>query len=453
MPIRTRLTLVSAVLMSLLLVGLSAFLYVQLRAKLFETVDLGLRSRADAIAQGLGSKPLHAGQSVSDPEDAFVQLVSPEGQIVDSSSGLRPLPLLPSGDVERLTEPAFFDAEVSTVEEPVPGRLLAIPLQDGSTLIVGVTVEDQNEALRRLLGLLLIGGSVALAVASVMAWLLARSALRPVERLRVEADDISGADASKRLPVSATGDEVARLGESLNHMLGRIEESLERERRFVDDASHELRTPLANLTAELDLALRRTRTPAELVASLRSAAEETDRLSRLAQDLLVLARAQDGRSSVRREQCDLAKLVGDTVDSFSSRAADLNVRLRRSVRPGVRVTVDPVRIRQAVENVLDNALRHTPGAGEVMVSVTGNETMTAVEVRDSGDGFPEDFLPYAFEPFSRADTARGREHGGTGLGLAIVRAVAVSHGGSATAVNHPGGGAVVTVHVPPASHS
>lgn len=452
-PIRTRLTLVSALLMSGLLVALGTFLLVQLRANLFETVDLGLRSRADAIVQRLSSDPLRNGRNLSDPEDAFVQLVSPKGAIVETSPGLRSLPLLTAPELEGLAEAAFFDAEVATVEEPVPGRLLAVPLDDGSTVIVGVTVEDQNEALRRLLTLLLIAGPVAVALASAMGWLLAGAALRPVERLRIEADRVSGTDPSRRLPVPTTGDEVARLGSGLNRMLDRLEESLARERRFVNDASHELRTPLANLTAELDLALRRTRTPEELLASLRSAAEETDRMSRLAQDLLVLARAQDGRQPVRREMCDLAELVGDTLDSFAGRARGLEVGLERSLTPGIAVFVDPVRIRQAVANVLDNALRHTPVGGQVLVTVVGEESVASVEVRDSGGGFPESFLPHAFEPFSRADDARGRTDGGSGLGLAIAFAVADSHHGSVVAANHRAGGAVVTMHLPTASTS
>jgi len=439
--------------MSALLVALGTFLLVQLRANLFETVDLGLRSRADAIVQRLSSDPLRNSRNLSDPEDAFVQLVSPKGAIVETSPGLRSLPLLTAPELEGLAEAAFFDAEVATVEEPVPGRLLAVPLDDGSTVIVGVTVEDQNEALRRLLTLLLIAGPVAVALASAMGWLLAGAALRPVERLRIEADRVSGTDPSRRLPVPTTGDEVARLGSGLNRMLDRLEESLARERRFVNDASHELRTPLANLTAELDLALRRTRTPEELLASLRSAAEETDRMSRLAQDLLVLARAQDGRQSVRREMCDLAELVGDTLDSFAGRARGLEVGLERSLTPGIAVFVDPVRVRQAVANVLDNALRHAPVGGQVLVTVVGEESVASVEVRDSGGGFPEDFLPHAFEPFSRADGARGRTEGGSGLGLAIVFAVADSHDGSVVADNHRAGGAVVTMHLPVAPAS
>jgi signal transduction histidine kinase len=231
-------------------------------------------------------------------------------------------------------------------------------------------------------------------------------------------------------------------------MLGRLEDAVQRERRFVGDASHELRTPLANLKAELDLALRRARTPEEQLAALRSASEETQRLAALAEDLLVLARADGGRLPVRREDLDLAGLVEDTVDSFAGRASDRGISLEARVHDPARARVDRARIRQAVGNLVDNSLRHTPTGGRVTVELARRDGAVAIEVADTGDGFPPSFLPRAFESFSRADDARARSEGGTGLGLAIVRAVAEAHGGSVQAVNRPEGGAVVTLRIP-----
>jgi heavy metal sensor kinase len=314
--------------------------------------------------------------------------------------------------------------------------------------VVGASLEDQQEAVGRLLALLLIGGPVGVVLASGVGWLVAGGALRPVERLRVEAEAVSGSEPGRRLPVPNTRDELARLGESLNRMLGRLEAAVERERRFVGDASHELRTPLANLKAELDLALRRARAPDELVLALRSAAEETDRLARLAEDLLVLARADGGRLTVRREDLDAGRLVRDTVASFAGRAAGLGISITPVIQDGVHAEIDPARVRQALGNLIDNALRHTPSGGRVVVELVRRDGSMTIDVADTGEGFEPAFLHRAFDPFSRSDAARSRTDGGAGLGLAIVGAVAEAHGGSVHARNQPEGGASVVMTLP-----
>jgi signal transduction histidine kinase len=248
--------------------------------------------------------------------------------------------------------------------------------------------------------------------------------------------------------VRESGDELARLGETLNAMLARLEESIERERRFVDDASHELRTPLANLKAELDLALRGSRNAEELESALRSASEETDRMARLADDLLVLARADRGRLPVRRERVDVGELVRRAVEPFRARAAGQGVALDVDVSEELVADLDELRIVQALGNVVDNALRATPAGGRVVVEAAREDGGLRFEVRDTGSGFPPAFLPNAFEAFARPDDSRSRPDGGAGLGLAIVRAVVEAHGGMAEATNPPGGGASVDLTIP-----
>jgi signal transduction histidine kinase len=266
--------------------------------------------------------------------------------------------------------------------------------------------------------------------------------------MRGEAAAISASAPGRRLPVPGTGDELARLAETLNAMLERLEEAIERERRFVDDASHELRTPLANLKAELDLALRRSRTVDELERALRSAAEETDRLARLADDLLVLARSDRGRLPIRREPVDVARMVGGTVDTFAARASERGVGIDVRVPEELRADVDELRMRQALGNLLDNGLRYVPFGGRMRVAAERHDGSLRLEVRDTGPGFPPEFLPIAFEAFARPDVSRSRPGGGTGLGLAIVAAVAEAHGGTVVADNLPGGGAVVVLSIP-----
>ena len=452
LPIRARLTLISATLMAVVLAVSGAFLYLRLRADLLEAVDSGLESRAAALLPNLlrSDGALGEGGGLIDPGDAFAQVLGPGVVVIQSSLGLRTAPLLTEAEVAGLRGPRFLDRQAQTVAEPVDARLLAVRAPDGRVLVVGASLDDQQEALARLARLMAIGGPLALILAGGVGWVVGGAALRPVERMRVEAAAISASEPGRRLPQAGTGDEVARLGETLNEMLDQLEQALQRERRFVDEASHELRTPLANLRVELDLALRRARSVEELEAALRSAAEETERLARLAEDLLVLARADRGRVPVRREEVDVAELVGVEIEAFAARAAKAGVSIEARVQPGLRANVDSLRLRQAVGNLLDNALHSTPPQGTVTVEVVHADGSLCLEVRDTGEGFPAAFLRNAFEPFARPDDSRSQPDGdgGAGLGLAIVRAVAEAHGGTVKATNRSGGGAAVTLRIP-----
>ena len=291
--------------------------------------------------------------------------------------------------------------------------------------------------------ILAVAGPIAIALASLGGWALAGAALRPVERMRREAAAISISEPGRRLPVPDTGDEVAELGATLNAMLDRLQDSLEHERRFVAEASHELRTPLSILKAELDLALSRARTPDELEAALRSASEEADRLASLCEALLAFATAE-GTLPLRRTETRLDRLLGEVGAAFTSRAEASGVTIEVDA-PAVSAWVDPVRLRQAVDNVMANALDRTPRGGCVRVRAEAVDGVVRLVFDDSGQGFPPAFVERAFEPFARADAERADRPEGSGLGLAITRAVVAAHGGSASAENRAGGGARVTL--------
>ena len=291
---------------------------------------------------------------------------------------------------------------------------------------------DRDEVLASLLGLLLVVGPVALLLAAFAGYRLAGAALRPVESMRREAAEISSETSGRRLPVPEARDEVRRLGETLNEMLERLDEGLARERRFVADAGHELRTPLALLRTELELALRRERSPEELAAAIRSATEEVERLIRLAEALLVLDRS--GEAALRLEELDARELLDAVARRFAAAP-----RARSSVSGGGSFRGDRDRLEQALGSLVDNALTH--GDGTVRLEAERADDEIVLRVSDDGPGFPDDFLPHAFERFSRADEAR--TSGGAGLGLAIVDAVARAHGGRATAA-----GATVTLVLP-----
>jgi heavy metal sensor kinase len=447
LPIRIRLTLISAALTAGVVAALGAFVYVRFEADLREAIDEGLRVRAEAlVGDPERSRTIAGSGNPSEPAEGMAILLDAQGRSIAATAGVT-ADMPPPAGLEPLEGAYVYEDVLPTAAGSVPVRLLAMPTEDGSLVVVGAPLEDTADALARLRGLLVIGGPLAIALASLVGWLVAGAALRPVERLRIEAEAVSASEPGRRLPVPATGDELARLAQSLNRMLARLETAVERERRFVRDASHELRTPLANLKTELDVALRRARTPEELERAVRSASEETDRLARLADDLLVLARAEGGRLPVRREDVDLGALVADAAEGFAARATERGVALETTVA-AVPARVDPARIRQAIGNLVDNALRHTSEGGQVSVEVSHDGPTAVIVVRDTGTGFQTDLGERAFEPFSRGDAARSRTDGGTGLGLAIVRAVVDAHGGTATAANRPEGGAEVRIQLP-----
>jgi heavy metal sensor kinase len=451
LPIRVKLTLAFAVVMALALGATGLFIYLRLGNELDATLDQGLRQRAGdvrALVRQANSGLARAGRSpLTEQGESFAQILDSAGQIVDTSPGVRGVHLLTPSEVARARKDTII-----VDRDPAPGvggpiRLLATPVSaHGRSLIavVGTSIEDRLDAQRNVAVLLLIGGPFALLVACGAGYGVAAAALRPVEAMRRRAARVSASEPGGRLPVPPSRDEVARLGETLNDMLGRLEEAFQRERTFVSDASHELRTPLAILRTELELALRRGRSPEELVDALRSAFEETDRLTRLAEDLLVIARSDQGRLPVRLGDVDVRAAIEDVVRRFEQRAREGGATLSIGVPEGLTIAADKLRLEQALGNMVDNALRY--GASDVALTAAQDGEAVAIHVRDDGPGFPEGFASSAFERFTRGDHARGR--GGAGLGLAIVAAVARAHGGTVGAGNRQGGGADVWLRVP-----
>jgi signal transduction histidine kinase len=410
MPLRLRLTLAFGLVMAVVLAATGIVVYGIFRSDLNNTIDSSLRSRATELAAAPGAP---GGTSDKD----FAQVLRPDGSVVAGSHNVGLRRLVTPADIARA--PVFV--EHASVP-PFDGALRMRVVRAGRVAVVaGTSLGERDDSLRTLALLLAGGMTVALLLACLAGYGVATGALRPVEAMRRRAADISGARAGERLPVPESADELARLGETLNEMLDRLEAAIVRERTFVADASHELRTPLAVLKTEIDLALRRGRSPEELRAALESAGEETDRLVRLAEDLLVIARMDQGRLPIRPEEIAVAGLLGTVAARFGVQADD----------PGaLRVRGDRARLEQALANLVDNAKRH--GCGEVRLSALARNGSVELHVTDEGDGLPPDFAPHAFERFTHADGARSRA-GGAGLGLAIVAAIAASHGGSAHA--------------------
>ncbi len=444
LPVRLRLTLAFAVAMAVVLAGVGAFLYIRLEDSLDEQLNDTLEARAESIealvrTQGADLDPaaLESGD-----DDGFSQLLTANGTLVASSASVSDGPVITAAEAAA----APFLRELPS-QAGSPFRLLAAPaVHDGETFVIvaGASLEDRDDALAGLLTQLFVIGPVALVLSSLAGYLLAAAALRPVEAMRRQAAEVSSERAGQRLPLPEARDEIRRLGETLNAMLDRLEAGLARERRFVADASHEFRTPLALLKTELELALRYTRSPEELKVALRSATEEVDRLSLLAEDLLVLARADDGRLSLRLTALEPDDVLTSVARRFALRADGGGRRVEVSATADARILGDRLRLEQALGNLVDNALRY--GTGTVRLEAERSNGLVALRVSDEGAGFAPEFLPRAFDRFTRADESRGG--GAAGLGLAIVDAIARAHGGSATAANGAGGGAVVSLELP-----
>jgi signal transduction histidine kinase len=433
LPIRLRLTAAFAAAMLLVLAGTGLFVYLRLKSDLNESVTAALKSRAAAVVSTHDT----AAGAVGDPEEAFVQVLDARGRLVDSAHGPR-WPVLSQAELQRAES-----GRRVLVERYVPGidgtpRILA-RRAGRNVVVVGQSLGDRDETLSGLVTSFAVGGPIAVLVASLLGYGLATAGLRPVEAMRRRAREVSLSNGDDRLPLPAAHDEIRRLGETLNEMLERLRGSFERERRFVADASHELRTPVAVIKTELEGALRSGGNDPAVTAALSAAVEECDHLAQLAEDLLVVARSGEGELPLRREPVDARELLERVRDRFADRADRAGREIRLEGDQAVRLDADPLRLQQALGNLVDNALRY--GAGEIVLRQAAHDGLVELSVSDAGRGFPAELADRAFERFARGDEARTR--GGTGLGLAIVKTIAEAHGGTAEIV--PGTGATVRI--------
>jgi two-component system, OmpR family, sensor kinase len=437
MPIRVRLTAAFAIAMVLVLVGAGAFVFLRLRSDLNESVSAGLSARATAVA--VADTP-SAGAS-GDTEEGFAQLLTPDGRVLGSTGGVGDRAL---SDAELRQAAAGRQILVERTVPGIEGTARVLARADGSTrvVVVGQSLQDRDETLGNLVASFAIGGPVAVVLASLLGYVLAAAGLRPVEAMRRRAQDVSLSRGTERLPLPAAHDEIRRLGETLNEMLDRLHRSFERERHFVADASHELRTPVAVIKAELEGALRAGGHDPHVREALVASLEECDHLAQMAEDLLVLARSSEGELPVRPERLELRELLGRVAARFADRAGERGRAIVVDADDGQSVYADELRLRQALGNLVDNALRY--GKGEIVLRSGRAEPGVALEVTDHGEGFAHGFAERAFERFARGELGHTRD--GTGLGLSIVRAIAEAHGGRAEVV--PGALTAVRIWLP-----
>lgn len=432
-PIRWRLTVTFAAVMGVVLVAIGLLLYVQFESQLNRTIDDGLRGRVDALAalvaqQGHASLTDAVGQRLLASEDGFAQIIGPAGDVVAATPQLQRRRLLSASELSHARRMLVMFTRHPLTGVAKRARIAAEPTAAGGrfVVVVGHSLKDREGANESFARALLIGGPLALLFAAAAGYGLAIAVLRPVDSMRARAATISVDEPGARLPVPPANDELGRLGATLNAMLARVEAALIQERTLTANASHELRTPLAILRGELELALRGERSREQLVVALAAAAKESDRLARLADDLLVLARADAGNGALalQAQPVDLDDLIARVAARFAARANAEGRELAVVCEP-VRLRADPTRLEQAVSNLLDNALRH--GRGRIHMSAQLVKGHVEIHVRDEGDGLSDEFAVHAFERFRRGDDTRSGE--GAGLGLAIVDAVARAHHG------------------------
>lgn len=478
---RLRLTAWYAALLLLVLVALGVSVEALAHNRLQTDVDRRLESTAQDIGVviqqrlatwSFSSEPVRFEDIVPNlgsfaSRGLVVQITDPSGRVVRGSEYAPETPLVPedpapTGD-PRIVTTTWNGDQMRAVHYPVTVTDRSGARWYIGAVIVGERLNTMQETLGSLRQVLMVASGLGLLLALAGGWVMAGRALRPVDQVtaaaaRIAAGDGTAASLAARLPVPPADDELARLSSTFNAMLDRLQASFRAQERFVADASHELRTPLTAIRGNVDVLSRQTRNGSrvlmsgDLTPALDDIRVESDRMRRLLDDLLLLARSDAGEGArpfpvTHTPGVRLDAIASDAVRSASSLTQGQIVELE-APRPVV-VNGDPDRLRQLIMILLDNAIRHTPTGGHVRVAVaSGADGSARIAVRDEGEGIAAEHIPHLFERFYRADGARGRASGGTGLGLAIARAICRAHGGDIDVRSSPGQGATFIATLP-----
>jgi heavy metal sensor kinase len=314
---------------------------------------------------------------------------------------------------------------------------------------VAMPLRRTHQTLVRYVETLLVLVPLGVVLSAVGGWMLARRALRPVDRMSQSALRISAEDLSRRLERRGTQDEIDRLADTLNAMLARLQAAFGEMQRFTADAAHELRTPLTALRGGIEIALRAERSPDEYRRVLTSSIEEVDQLIRLAEDLLLLSRSTIGLNTTR-QPVDLEPICLEALELGVRLAKGKGVTVSMGATAPVVVLGDAGALRRALLNLVDNAVKYTPAGGTVVISLEGSPAGAALAVEDTGIGIGPGDAERIFEPFVRLDAGRSRDTGGSGLGLAIARSIVAAHGGTLEVASRAGGGSRFTIRLPAA---
>jgi heavy metal sensor kinase len=461
LPIRARLTIWHCVVLGLILLVTGALVVLEVQVNLRSATDRELRLAASEI-----TVDYHVSGSESEfrdvtdaslgglPADASAaQLLTPSGTIVEHAGvplGPRLRPLVGHPVIAQVLtgQPVFATTSFGGASY----RVLVVPFRKGNgpqALVVATSLARAQRALHRLLAALLIAGAVGLVLAAGSGWWLARRALQPVARMTAQAGSIgTGGGLTERIQVPKAADELHQLAQTLNGMLTRLDQAVTRQRHFVANVSHELRTPLTVMRSELDVSLASGTLSQDAREVLESTREEAERMTRIVENLLTLARIDEEEGlHLIRQPCDLREIALATARELRPIAEQhrVTIRLNGSRRP---VQADPQRVGEVVRNLLDNALRYSPPGGTVTVEIANNNGQVELAVHDEGAGIDPAVLEHVFERFYRGDPAHPHNSEGSGLGLAICREIAEAHGGGMSATSTVGQGSTFRLTLP-----
>lgn len=446
--LRARFALWTSGLLLAILVVFGAYLYTSLASGLSTAMDGSLVLHASQVVAELevvNGVPFLAAGFEGEPEIAnlrargvTIRVSDGKGQILYEFGPRRDLPVASETSFATLRDPSS-DSSIRVYTSPIVEDQRTI-----ATVQIAESLEDVEDTLQRLLLTLIVSVPLLVVVAGGGGYLLAGRALAPVDRITRTARRISAEGLSERLHLPDTGDEVGRLASTLDEMLGRLDESFQRERQFTADASHELRTPLAAMQAILGVTREKRRSVEEYERALADLAGETDRLRTLTGRLLELAQG-DSSTRSRRETMDLSRLLLDVTESLLPLVESKGLAIQCRAPAGLTLMGDRDDLVRLFVNLLDNAIKYTE-VGRIEVTAGRDGTGVWVRVADTGMGIPPDQLPHIFDRFYRVD--RSRRSGGAGLGLAIARDIAQSHGGTIEVGSEVGEGTVLVVYLP-----
>jgi heavy metal sensor kinase len=444
--------------LTLLVLGILA--YGLLTYSLSRDTDASLHGVAQAIAeQSQKSGPTPVPPDLDElfrrffgfsPANPYFEMLTPWGRPRSAPPPSPPLPISPKALESAMHGVPTF--ETLKGPGPYPVRVLIMPVRTAGQVTnvvqVGISLENMYSTLRRFVLIMAMVFPLGLLLAGGGGWLLARRALSPVDHMTRAAQRISGEHLTERLLETGTGDELDRLAKTLNEMLTRLDESFRQVRQFSADASHELQTPLTILKGEIEVGLRSERTPKEYQQVLTSSLEEIERISRLVEGLLLLARADTGVLRMAHQPVALHELVAEVTAQMQKMANKQGITLHLEDLAPVTISGDREQLQRLLLNLIDNAIKYTPAGGSVSLSLHAEDVQAQISVTDTGIGLSEAEQAQIFTRFYRAAAARSQSGGGAGLGLCLAQSIAHAHGGKIQVRSKPGQGSTFTVVLP-----
>ncbi len=467
--LRVKLTLWYVLILAIILITFSSFLYFTLSKSLYRDVDRKLRSLAELIASesvmplskfGLNNvdQALEGLMNLK-PIGKFIQVLDESGKIGNKSENLKHIELPITLTALKNASRGIITFETSRSIGNIPLRIITYPIieQGHPVKIIQVasSLEEVEDALNTLFIILIITVPSALLVAVLGGQFLAHKALKPVDYITQTARLITSKNLNQRIPPTKVKDEIGRLIETFNDMISRLDQSFRQIKQFTQDASHELKTPLTILKGEVEVTLRKERTPHEYQQTLKSNLEEINRMSQIVEDLLVLSKADSGELKIKKELVDLNQIIDEVISHMEVLAYDKGIRIERlNHNENIQIIGDPLRLRELFLNLISNGIKYTEKGGLIRITIEKNEEnglknpFIKVIVSDTGIGISKEDQIKIFDRFYRVDKARSRDQGGSGLGLSICKWIVESHKGEISVESELGKGSSFIVKLP-----